>query len=148
MLDTSSGHDRSVPRMSRRGWLSASILGGIGLGAVADEPEKGVDTTAEELAPILAHARKVKLRGFRSSRTPHYLGVGNAPELFRNQALRVCEALAVEFQRFYGDPKFAVRLPKQRLTVIALKDRQSYEAFVGESAGADLGGHYDLETNQ
>ncbi len=34
------------------------------------------------------------------------------------------------------------------MTVITLKDDSSFRAFIGADPGDDVGGHYDLETNQ
>src|SRR4051794_40942601 len=78
-----------VAPLSRRGWLAAVLVGGLhGLpqGVWADE--------ADEEAQVAERARKVGLGPVRSSRTEHYLGVGNAPDLFRNQALVRCGELA------------------------------------------------------
>ena len=38
--------------------------------------------------------------------------------------------------------------PDRRLTVIALRDQDSYAALLGGAPGKDVGGHYDLETNR
>ena len=38
--------------------------------------------------------------------------------------------------------------PKRRLTLIVLRDQDSYSALLGEAPGKDVGGHYDLETNR
>src|SRR4051812_14228524 len=77
-----------VARLTRRGWLAASVAGSLcGLWSrswAADEAE-----TVEE-AQVNERARKVGLGPLHSSRTEHYLGIGDAPDPFRNQALVRC----------------------------------------------------------
>ena len=51
----------------------------------------------EEVAQVQAQAQKAGLGVFRSSVTEHYLGIGDAPDGHRNDALKLCEALAAAF---------------------------------------------------
>ncbi len=39
-------------------------------------------------------------------------------------------------------------MPEGRLTVVTLRDRDSYAAFAGEAPGDAVGGHFDREANQ
>ena len=75
-----------VTRWTRRGWLAARLVGGLyGLGNAASAAEE-----ADEEAQVQA-GRKAGLGPFRSSLTEHYLGIGDAPDDFRDagaQALR------------------------------------------------------------
>jgi hypothetical protein len=88
------------------------------------------------------------IRSASASETKHYLGVGDSPDRHREKALEVCEQLAEAYEKHFRSAGFAVSFPAQRLTVVALKDRTSYEKFLGEEAGDDEGGHYDLENNR
>ena len=79
----------------------------------------------------------------------HFLGLGDADDRFRNSALKICESLAPEFLRHFREKGFDVALPKKRLTVVTLKDAESYRAYTGEgNRGLLVGGHYDLDTNR
>jgi hypothetical protein len=93
-----------------------------------------------------AHAAKLEM--LRHSCSDHFLGVGNAPDAFRASALRHCEALGLAFLAYFRGRGFTVDYPKRRLTVVTLKDADSYAALLGEALGKDVGGHYDLDTNR
>ena len=95
-----------------------------------------------------AIAKKGGLGPFNTGRTEHFLGLGDAEDVFRDTALRICESLAPEFLRHFHEKGFDVALPKKRLTVITLKDAESYQAYTGEDPGLLVGGHYDLDTNR
>src|SRR5262245_17585292 len=100
MPEIASGREHDLRPMTRRLWLAGSLLGGMTLLTRGGEPDKSEAEPEDDLSTILARAKQARLTGFRASRTTHYLGVGNAPDKFRNEALAVCEALAREYQRF------------------------------------------------
>jgi hypothetical protein len=77
-----------------------------------------------------------------------YLGIGDAPDAYRNEALKRCRTLARAYEEHFQGKGFVVTFPPRRLTVVTLRDRNSYAAFLGEKPGAEVGGHYDLDTNQ
>ena len=129
--------------LTRRQWLGCALLGGI---AGAAEPS-GKDTAQEE-AEVQAHARKAGLKRFRTTVTEHYLGIGDCSDTHREHALKISKQLAATYQKHFHDKGFAVTLPSRRLTVVTLKDKTSYEKFVGDAPGEDEGGHFNLETNQ
>lgn len=146
--DIHAGGDWAIPR---RAWLLGSLFGTLGWvksGWCADPGE----WTAADLAPIFARAKQAKLGGFASdeSKEKHYVGIGDAPADFRAEAVAVCEALAKVYRDYFENKGFKVESPASQLVVIILKDRDSYQAFVGEGAdvGAEVGGHYDVESNQ
>jgi hypothetical protein len=131
--------------LTRRRWLAGALLGGLAIAARAEEPGGG---SADDLAEIQARAGKAGIGPFRSSETEHYLGIGNAPDDHRNQALRICEELATVYQKHFQSKGFTVELPKRRLTVVTLKDLASYAAYLGEDPGPVEGGHFDLDTDR
>ena len=62
---------------------------------------------------------------------------------------RYCESLSAAFLPQFREKGFKnLAMPAQRLTVITLKDKESYRAFLGEDPGKMVGGHYDLDTNR
>jgi hypothetical protein len=131
---------------TRRSWLAATLLG---VGRLLPRPSAhGADDSSDAAAEVQAQAKKAGLGPFRSSITEHYLGIGDAPDDFRKEALRRCGALAATYQEHFQDKGFAVTFPRRRLTVVTLKDQPTYAAFLGEEPGGDVGGHYDLDTNQ
>lgn len=136
---------RSGSALSRRRWLIGSVLGTFELAASA---RGGPAAPADEEAEIRAAGRKAGLAPFRATETEHYLGIGDAPDAFRDQALRICKELAAVYQKHFRDKGFAVVFPGRRLTVVTLKGQASYNAFLGKGAGEAVGGHYDLDTNR
>jgi Protein of unknown function (DUF1570) len=131
---------------TRREWMVGALLGGIGLDARGGEPA-GDDTTHEEAA-VQARARRSGLRPFRSTVTEHYLGIGDSPDAHRERALQISKLLAATYRKHFHEKGFAVEFPEYRLTVVTLKDKASYERFVGETPGENDGGHFNLDTNR
>lgn len=125
-------------KLSRRGWLLGTIAAACGAPswAVADDRED-----------VEARAKQAGLGPFRSSTTDLYLGVGNAPDGFREQALRLCEGLARDFLAHFQGKGFAVERPKTRLTVVALADEKDFAKFFDEDPGPATGGLYDIDRN-
>ncbi len=89
--------------------------------------------------PGLAHSR---------SQTEHFIGLGDAPAAFRQSALEIAESFAKVFLTYFRAHGFKAELPPERMTVITLKDADSYRALLGEHTGVAVGGHYDRDTNR
>jgi hypothetical protein len=130
---------------TRRSWLAAVLAAGAGLGL--RRPARAAEAVDKEVTQVEAQARKAGLGEFRSTVSEHYLGIGDAPDAYRKAALERCEALASSYMDHFQFKGFAVALPPRKLTAVILKDRASYVAFLGQAPGADVGGHYDLDTN-
>lgn len=145
MQDLPSPSVMERPGFSRRDWLLSLVLGEVGRLALGDEAPKDL---SKELSAIVARASAAKLKNVRSSETEHYIGVGDAPNTYREQALRICRALASAYLKHFRDKGFGVEFPERKLTVVTLKDRASYKAFLGEAPGESVGGHYDIDANQ
>jgi hypothetical protein len=137
-------------RGTRRQWMIASLLGGVGTVARGQTPKAKAPPAdvAAALGPIMERARAVKLRGFAATVTEHYIGVGDATKKHREAALRICWELARAFRTHFQSRGFEVEFPDERMLVITLKDRDSYETFVGEATSSAVGGHYDVASNQ
>jgi len=139
--------------LSRRSLVKGVIaaLSGLGSGPLATGQEgkaPGRATDAEEIAKVEKVARDAGLGPLHNTRSAHFLAVGDAPESHLRQALDICEALGEAFLVHFRGRGFTVEYPVGRLTVIALRDQDSYAALLGEAPGKDVGGHYDLETNR
>ena len=139
--------------LSRRSLVKGLLAGVSGLGSArsaagqeAKAPGQAID--AEEIAKVEKLARDARLAKLYSVRSVHFLAVGDAPESHQREALALCEALGEAFLAHFRARGFTVEYPDRRLTMIALRDRDSYSALIGEAPGKDVGGHYDLETNR
>ena len=51
-----------------------------------------------------------------------FLGLGDADDRFRKNALEICESLSPDFLSISAKKGFKLALPENRLTVITLKD--------------------------
>jgi len=141
--------------LSRRSLVKGVIaaLSGLGSGSLvtgqaAKAPGRAAEAEAEEIAKVEKQARDAGLGPLHNTRSPHFLAVGDAPESHQRQALAVCEALGEAFLVHFRGRGFTVDYPDRRLTVIALRDQDSYAALLANAPGKDVGGHYDLETNR
>ena len=137
---------------SRRCFLTDAMVGmavGLALPRVgwSIQSQDGANET-EEIIAVQALAQKAGLGEFSTSRKEHFLGLGDVPEAFRKTALGICESLSVAFLSHFRDQGFNLVMPAHPLTVITLKDKDSYGAFLGEDPGKMVGGHYDLDTNR
>jgi hypothetical protein len=112
--------------------------------------QQGALTQSEqdEIAKVEAVARKAGIGPFTRSQTEHFVGLGDAPAGFRKSALEIAESFAKVFLAYFRAQGFKAEFPPERLTVITLKNADSYRALVGEATGLAVGGHYDLETNR
>lgn len=130
---------------TRRRWLAGMSL--LGLAAVGAEGVPKTPVSGEEEA-IRLRARRAGLKDVRASATAHYLGIGDAPDRFRKDALRVCEGLATSYQNHFQAKGFGANLPASKMAVVVLASKTSYEAFKGERAAESEGGHYDVAANR
>jgi hypothetical protein len=142
----------SVPVISRRSWLAGVLLGAVANSALPrvgwTMQSKDGANEADEISAVQALAKKAGLGPFSVSPTEHFLGMGDAPGPFRVKALEICESLSAAFLPHFREKGFKLDMPAQRLTVITLKDNESYRAFLGEDPGQMVGGHYDLDSNR
>jgi Protein of unknown function (DUF1570) len=133
--------------ISRRRWLSlAGAVCTIAVTGADQPPAAGDDEILQQ--EIEAHAKKVGIAPFRSSRTEHYLGTGDAPDLFREKALRICEWLVRDFLSHFIAKGFEVKAPNKRMPVVTLLDAKSYAAFAGAQAPLGVAGFFDGATNR
>ncbi len=137
-----------VPVISRRSWLVGAAAGLV-LPRVgwSKQSEEGPNE-AKEISAVQALAKKVGLEPFSKSRTEHFIGLGDAPDVFRETALSICETLSTDFLPHFQRRGFKLAMPAQRSMVITLKDKESYRALLGEDPGLMVGGHYELDTNR
>lgn len=127
---------RAVPAAAAALWLRP----GVGRAEAAGEEER--------IAEVRAKGEAAGLEPFRVSRAERFLGVGDAPDSFREGALEICSALGRLFLSDLRARGFKLDYPDERLMVVVLKDSRSYEALLGEAPGLDVGGHFDLNSNR
>ena len=132
--------------LSRRSLVKGVIaaLSGLGSGPLATGQEgkaPGRATDAEEIAKVEKLARDAGLGPLHNTRSAHFLAVGDAPESHLRQALDICEALGEAFLVHFRGRGLTVEYPDRRLTVIALRDQDSYAALLGEAPGTDTMNH-------
>jgi hypothetical protein len=125
--------------ISRRAWL----LGTLASSAFGAAPFQG----NPKLEAIRARGRKAGMEGFDESETTNFVGIGDAPKQFREDALRNCEAVASEYRKHFTDKGFELAWPKEKLTVVILMGPKSYAMFEGGFIDEALG-HFDLNENR
>ncbi len=138
---------------SRRAILRGVIAGLAGLAgprflSAQEDSGQGPVSDDAEIALVENKAKEAGLGGVESTKTEHFLGVGNASRSFQREGLRRCEALGGAFLAHFRGRGFQLAYPAGRLTVIVLKDAQSYATLLGEAPGEEVGGHYDVGTNR
>ena len=142
---------RNRLRASRRRWLAAAFVV-CGLSGspqiVFARQSRPQLTQPEEIAEVNAVAKKAELGTFIHVPKGHFLGLGDAPKEFCEAALGICESEATAFLEYFNKRGFKLALPERSMTVITLKDKGSYQAFSGDDPGANVGGHYDVNTNR
>lgn len=130
---------------NRRSWIAT--VAGLGLGALARGSEEPAGDEAA-IAQVEDRAKAVGLNGFRVTRTAHYLGIGDAPDRYRQDALDVCEAVARDCLEHFKAKGFAVAEPAGRGVVVILAGDASYAKFLGVDRESAVGGIYDIEPNR
>ncbi len=113
-----------------------------------------VEDPAEQavIEQVQARATRAGLGRFGTSRSEHFLSLGDAPARVREDALAICESLAKDFLAHFRERGFKVAFPEHRMTVVTLKDTASFGAYVGEDPDEierlNVGGQYELDSNQ
>ena len=131
---------RAVPAAAAALWHRPAVGRAARAAAAAGEEER--------IAEVTAKGEAAGLEPFRVSRAERFLGVGDAPDSFREGALEICAALGRLFLSDLRARGFKLDYPDDRLMVVVLKDSRSYEALLGEAPGIDVGGHFDLNSNR
>jgi Protein of unknown function (DUF1570) len=134
--------------ISRRAWIGGVALGTVlGRGSAADETLPASRADLDLIQTIRSKAEAAGLKAIESGMSEHYVAVGNAAHAFRKEALDLCEDLAVSVLKHFEFKGFDVKVPKNRLGVVVLADRASYEAFNGDKTLETEGGHYEPASN-
>ena len=100
------------------------------------------------LAAIRAKGRKAEMQGFDESVSEHFAAIGDAPRRFREEALKVCEAVAAEYFKVFKQKGFELAWPAEKQVVVTLLGPKSYAQFEGVFIDEAIGGHFDLEENR
>jgi hypothetical protein len=136
----------------RRGCLGAMalILPGIAMTAWAQAPQKVPKGEQEVVDQVQMRAKKAGLEPFERNRKPqqHFLAIGDAPARFREDAIKLCEAVGKDFLSYFRRREFKVAYPEQRLTVVTLKDSDSFKAYINDNPDEVVAGQYELDSNQ
>jgi Protein of unknown function (DUF1570) len=146
--------------ITRRTWLTltAGIAGSFATMSVRSaQAPLGDDDAAAERA-VFDQAKRVEMKPLHTTRSTHFLGIGDAPEGFRSLTLRDCESLAADYIDHYREKGFNLALPSGRMTVVILADDRSFAAFAGNKSlrliprRADVAptvhGYYDRTANR
>ena len=132
--------NREPESWSRRRWLIASLAyGALGASPSRDDPR---------LASIRDRAKKAEMPVFDETQTTHYLGIGDALERFRRDALRICEEVAADYFKLFSAKGFEPKWPEGKLPVVILAGPKSYAKFEGGLPNEAVGGHFDLNENR
>ena len=127
--------------------LAVLAVHASGVRAAQPKPVRAA-AEADEITRLEKALEDAKLGPIRRAESGHFLARGDAPESFQREALRQCEALGQAFLAHFRERGFTADFPAGRLTLVILKDQDSYAALLGAAPGKDVGGHYDLETNR
>ena len=122
----SRSDDRSAYLAGRRmsAWIGGSCLAG--------EPDQSQAVEDRERQAVEEIAAKAGLGAVRTTRSAHFLGIGNTSDRFRSLTLQDCEWIAADYLDYYQSRGFQVAMPAMRLTVIILADDRSLAAFYSE----------------
>lgn len=131
---------RETATIPRRSWIQGALSGLIFLPTFA--------RAADALEPIRAKGRAAGMGPFEVFESESYRGIGDAPPAFQKEALGVCEAVAAEYRKHFGEKGFDLARPKDKLTVVILASPQSYAAFEKGFVDEAIGGHFDLGENR
>ena len=144
--------EQRLAATSRRCFLTDAMVGmavGLALPRVgwSIQSQDGADE-AEEIIAVQALAKRPGWGSFQPAARSIFLVWATRPRPFARPRLAICESLSVAFLSHFRDQGFNLVMPAHPLTVITLKDKDSYGAFLGEDPGKMVGGHYDLDTNR
>jgi hypothetical protein len=115
--------------VDRRTWLTGALTTWIGVSCRAGERGQSRADDDRERRAVEEIAAKAGLPTFSTTRTRHFLGIGDASDRFRSLTLQDCEAVAADYLDYYQSRGFKVAMPATRLTVIILADHRSLAAF-------------------
>jgi Protein of unknown function (DUF1570) len=120
--------DRSI---DRRSLLIGALAVSLRAACRAAESDQSTTDEDKERQAIEAIAATSGLPPFRTTRSQHYLGIGDANDAFRALTLQDCEAVAADYINYYTSQGFKVTMPAARLTVVILANERSSAAFSG-----------------
>ena len=129
--------------MSRRAWLGSA--------AALMLPRRGVlfaDSPDDAIAAVLARGKEVGLGPFQTSRSARFVAVGDSNETFREEALKLCEAVLRDARKQFSSVLVEIKPPATEMVVVILGSKQSYALFNGEKLDEAGEGHYDLDGNR
>ena len=134
-----SDRKREPSVCSRREWLSGVSLATLASSfAHADDPkskgskdddlEKSVAIETKDIETIAA---KHGLGRFQTSRTKHYLAIGDVDDTFRRPSGQSLRGVGGDYLGHFKQRGFAVESPEKLLTIVALADEKGFRAFTG-----------------
>lgn len=130
--------------MTRRGWLSAA------LGLAATGPARlrqADDDDTLRLEALEARGQAAGLGPFLVVERGLYLGTGDAPRGFQEEALRLCDALADDWLGHFRRRGLPAERPTRRLVVVILADPKGLANFLGIEPDPELRGLYDVKAD-
>ncbi len=148
---TIDSSQRGSSTWSRRRWLcvTALVLTGLTMTVWAQAPPKAKKAEQEVVVQVQLRAKKVGLGAFGERRSAHFLALGDAPSRFQQEALdKICEALGKDFLAYFRRRGFAVAYPEDRMTVVTLKNADSFNAYIQDNPDEVVAGQYELDSNQ
>jgi hypothetical protein len=127
--------------MTRRTLLAAAaaaLANPVGFRTWGGEPAEPVvrDEDPRVLSELNGVLRNSFVEPLESTKTSHYLCIGNVPVAHRLRVARHCEAILSEAMTVYARAGFEAKRPESRLTVVVLKDRTTFERLAADR-GAD-----------
>ncbi len=146
--DSPIEHEPGGAGLCRRDWLAAGLT--LALAGVANRSGFGREDVLVDGEGIEVR-RKLEGAGLgpiESRSSTSYLVVGDAPVEFLETALRICEGLAKDYLTHFLERKFEVRLPAERLTVVALSGPSAFATYLSTTEDEAVGGQYDITTNR
>ncbi len=156
---------------SRRRWLASLCASGVAVlwrpcsaraqtkstkKSTAAEPklEDLPPETLEVLAGIRKLAQRAGLKELSTTITPPFVAVGDAPESFRKEALRICRDLSRVYASFFKGRGFEVAVPETTsLVVMTLGSIESFQKYAAAQEGIKvapgglLAGFYSVGKN-
>jgi hypothetical protein len=118
--------------VDRRSLLTGAMAAWVGASCPAGEPDQSQSEEDQERRAIEAILPKAGPRSVGTTRSPHYLGIGDTSESFRSLTLQDCEGVAADYLDYYRSQGFKVAMPSGRLTVVILADESSLAAVNGD----------------
>ena len=145
--------------ISRRVWIAGTLAAGLAGPKLTrgDDPPAAAAEEAKEEQAVKELGRSLGLNPFRTSRSDHYLGIGDSTSTFLALNLRDLEGLAADYFVHYRRKGFEIAMPGRRLTVVILVDDRAFMAYVTRknlreiprNTGATLlHGVYERKTNR